>query len=149
MNEDVGEGSSRVADIDPAVELHEQSPDFAIDALGVVILVERAVLEQRLIARVDRCLISFVIDDQHGSRPRWGREPRDPVVEVLQNRGILLDDEDAGLIDRREVRLIGHLVIEVAIEVRHREAVDHELGVEASPMTRMGWLGWRVLGLVS
>lgn len=68
MNEDIREGSGGVSDVRRARKGLEQLPDLAIDRLGIVFWIE-FVVGVLLVARVDGCLVSLVVDDEKGGRP--------------------------------------------------------------------------------
>jgi hypothetical protein len=90
IDEDVGEGRGRVADIAAAVEQREQLADLAVDPGDLV----------PGIGRVDRGVVGLVVDQQHRLadhlRALVDGMLLQPFQQVLQRAGVLLDHQDDG-----------------------------------------------------
>jgi hypothetical protein len=64
MDEDVRERGRRVSDIRRLLELLQQQSDLSVDLCRVMILIKLAVLVDRLLLRIDRGMICFVIYEE-------------------------------------------------------------------------------------
>ena len=117
VDEDVGEGRRRVADIAAAMEQREQLADLAVDAGHLVARV----------GRIDRGIVGLVVDQQHRLadhlRALVDRMLLQPFQQVLQRAGVLLDHQDDGhvvLPDLAGVRR-GRRLVEIAQGVGQRD----------------------------
>ena len=63
-NEDIREGSRRIADIGLSREVVEDRPDQPIDCLGFMLKIRVAQLIHDVLARIDGPMIRFVVDNQ-------------------------------------------------------------------------------------
>ena len=90
IDEDVGEGRGRVADIAAAVKQREQLADLAVDPRDFV----------TGIGGVDRGIVGLVVDQQHRLadhlRALMDGMLLQPFQQVLQRAGVLLDHQDHG-----------------------------------------------------
>ena len=64
VHEDVGKRRGGVGNIGRPLDCIQELADFTVDALGVVVLVECTIREQRLVSGIDRSLVRLVVDDQ-------------------------------------------------------------------------------------
>ena len=74
---DVGKGRGRIAYIGLAAERVQDATDEAVDGLGRMLLIRRAVLVEELLAGVHRRVVRLVVDHQ---QRQLGHEP--PVLAV-------------------------------------------------------------------
>ena len=122
-DEDVREGRGRVSDVGPLLEFHQERADQAIDGRGITL---RGVFSRLgKTAGIHRGVVRLVVDHQHGG---LARPILQPVAKMLEDRLVLLHDEDGGgnpeLIDPQTFR---HRLPEIPGRLAARQGHDRQI----------------------